>query len=40
MKEMELVAAVWPVIRNFYPRLVSEEEWEKLETLEKKVSAW
>jgi hypothetical protein len=40
MKEIERVASVWPVIQNFYPKLVSEEEWEKLKTLEKKVIAW
>jgi len=40
MKKIELVASVWPVIQNFYPKLVSDGEWKRLETLEKKVSAW
>jgi hypothetical protein len=40
MRDVELVASVWPVIQSFYPKLVSEEEWKNLATLEKKVHAW
>jgi hypothetical protein len=40
MKDVELVASVWPVIQSFYPKLVSKKEWEDLATLGKKVHAW
>jgi len=40
MKEYEMVASVWPVIKSFYPNLVTEKEWDQLDDLAKRVAAW
>jgi len=40
MKQYEMVASVWPVIKSFYPDLVTEKEWKQLDDLATRVTAW
>ena len=40
MEDVESMACVWSSIRELHPTLVSDREWEKMETLVNQVGAW